>query len=142
MSTSIEAKLFAAASADPTLQGLLGSNPFRWFNTQLAKGTEQPFFPPPLSVTIMVISDVPLYANVVRNMNSKARVQFTLWEGPQPDTSDTLLNAIRNFLDNLCFTSGTTFTQIINVRRGYIAQTQTGVFQKIVDAYIWNDDTT
>lgn len=139
MSTSIETKLRIAALADSTLVSLLqtGSGQFRWYNTQLVQGSAYP------AIVVNRISGAPLYVNVGRNPLSQIRVQFTIWEGPNPGTTDGTLEALREFLDTFSATgiSSQAPNTILNVMSGLFAETQPGIFQTILDAMIWNNDS-
>ena len=141
MSTSIETKLRTAAIANAGLTALLGTAPFRWYNTQENQG------PPPSAgvqfpcITAQQVSGVPIYNLGGRGPMNQIRVQFTIWEGPTPDTTDAVLQALRVFLDTFSAVQAGNFAnQIVNDgRRGFYAATKPGIFQKFVDVMIWNN---
>jgi hypothetical protein len=134
-STPIEVKLFAGASANPGLIALLGSAPFRWYSTQLTAGSAYP------AIVAHQVSGPTLYTLGGRNPMSKPRVQFTIWEGYTPDTGNSVLSALRAFMDGFD-AAGTGYpnNQIANLTDGLYAETQPGVYQTIIDYYIWNND--
>ena len=137
MSTSIETKLRTAALTFAPLTALLGTSPFRWYNTQFTEGSGYP------AIVVRRVSGVPLWAIVGRMQNSWMRLQFTIWEGEVPDDSDATLEALRKFLDQFSATNnaGQFANQILNDGiRGFYAETQPGVFQTILDAMIFNND--
>jgi hypothetical protein len=138
MSTSIEAKLRIAASADATLPSLLGTTPFRWYDTQLVEGSAYP------AMVCLRVSDVPTYVNQGQNPMELVRIQITIWEGQTAETTDALINALENFLATFSATSviGYASNRIVNKRRGFFAQTQPGIFQNIIDVMIWNNKLT
>ena len=136
-STPLEVKLYTAASANAGLVALLGTSPFRWSSMQLTAGWTYP------AIVTRQISGVPLNWNRGRNALSRYRVQFTIWEGYVPDTSNAVLEALRQFLDTFCATTtGNPGALIANMTDGLWAETQPGVYQTIIDYYIWNNDET
>ena len=138
MSTPLEVKLFSAASADSALTALLGSSPFRWYNVQLTEGSAYP------AITVHRISGAPLYAADGRNTLALYRMQVTIWEGQTPDTSDSVLSALRSFLDSFSATGvpSQTENRIVNVMRALYAETQPAIFQTVVDVMIRSSDAT
>ena len=137
MSTPIEVKFRTAAAANAGLTALLGTSPFRWYDTQLVPGTAFP------AMVCYRVSAVPLYVNVGQNPLELIRVQITIWEGPEPDTANSLIDALQNFLANFSATT-VAFSQnrIVNKRRGLYTDTQPGIFQNTVDVMVWNNATT
>jgi hypothetical protein len=144
--TPLTVKLRTAALADPNLTGqLVGSGftgvqapfngSFRWYDRQLWEGSPYP------AVTVMQVSGVPYQASY-RNPVSKYRTQFMLWEGPTPDIAGALLTAIQTFMDSFSAAQAGQRSLVIDVRDGFYAATQPGIYQRIVDAYIFSDDTT
>jgi hypothetical protein len=136
MSTSIETKLYQAASVNAGLVSLLGS-PFRWYPVQLTEGSAYP------AITILRVSGPGYYALNGRMATTLYRIQFTIWEGPQPDDTDSTLNALKAFLDTFSATGITSnFGKVVSERRGFYAETQPGIYQTSVDAMIFNNDNT
>jgi hypothetical protein len=144
MPTSIEAKLYQAASVNAGLLALLGGSPpnFRWSDTQEIPGSPYP------AVVVHKISNPKLYSlggptTSGRNPRSQVRVQFTIWEGYTPDTSASVETAIYAFLDTFSATAtGFPDNQIVNVTDGLYAETQPSVYQTMIDVMIRNDDNT
>lgn len=136
-STPLEVKLFAAALANPGLQAVLGTSPFRWYSTQLTAGSAYP------AIVAHQVSGAPLYTLPGRNPMGRYRVQFTIWEGYVPDTTNAVLDALRSFMDSFsAITSGFPANVMVNQTDGLWAETQPGVFQTILDYFVWNNDTT
>jgi len=134
--TPIEAKLRNAAALDAGLAALLGTAPFRWFDTQETPGAAFP------AVTVQEISAVPLYANTGQNPMALVRVQITIWEGQAADETDSVLNALQAFLATFSATSipGQASNRIVNRWRRMYTETQPGVYLRMVDVMIWNND--
>ncbi len=137
MSTPLVVKLRQAAIYFTPLTGVLGTNPFKWYNTQLYEGSAYPAIP------AQQVSSVPVYSISGRNPLARARVQFTIWEGQRPDDTNSVLEALREFLDSFSAVGNPTqfANQIINERDGLYPGTQPGIFQTMVDAYIYNSDS-
>jgi hypothetical protein len=139
MSTPLEVKLRQAALADPSLTALLGltGNTFRWYSVQLYEGSAYP------AVTCHQISSVPVYSFSGRNPLARARVQFTIWEGQTPDDTNSVLDALRSFLDTFSAVGNPTQfpNQIVAELDGLYPNTQPGIYQTIVDAMIYNSDS-
>jgi hypothetical protein len=137
MSLPIEVKLFAAASAFPALQAVLGSSPFRWYNVQLTEGSAYP------AIVILKVSGPKLASYGGINSTSRYRIQFTIWEGPTPDVTDSTLSALRAFLAQFSGTAITgNYSPVVNELRRLYAETQPPIYQTIVDAMVTNNDTT
>ncbi len=144
--TPLTVKLWTAAQADSVLPTLLLSNSFvgsqapfngvlRWYDLQLRQTSPYP------AVTVQQVSGVP-YQGQQRNPLSKYRTQFILWEGQTRDTGGALVLALMNFLDTFSASQAGQRSLVIDVRDGFYAQTDPGIYQRIVDAFIFNDDTT
>jgi hypothetical protein len=145
--TPITVKLWNAAKLDPVLPSLLLSNSlignqaqfngtFRWYDLQLRQ------FSPYPAVTNRVISSVP-FQGQQRNPISKVRVELTLWEGQVRDYQGLLLQAVMNFLDT--FTASQSVSRPLVIQDGtdgFYAQTDPGIYQRIVEAFIFNNTTT
>lgn len=137
MSTPIEVKLFQAASANPGLLAVLGTSPFRWYSTQLTPGSQFP------AIVAHQVSGQNLNAFQGRLQSSRLRVQFTIFEGPVPDTSNTVWDALMAFMDSFSATAtGIPNNQIANITDGMYVETQPPIFQTMVDFFIWNQDNT
>jgi hypothetical protein len=136
-STPILVKLFAAASANAGLHALLGASPFRWYNLQLTEGSAYP------AIVVQKVSGVPQFYNIGgRGPTTVYRIQFTIWEGPVPDDTNAVLQALRVFLDTFSAVENPAQypNQIMNEMDGFYADTQPGIFQTLVDAFIYNAD--
>jgi hypothetical protein len=116
---------------------LLGTNPFRWSSTQLTAGWPYP------AIVAHQVSGPPLYVLGGRNPMSRVRVQFTIWEGYTPDTTNAVLDALRSFMDGFTATpTAIPNNQLADLRDGLWAETQPGVYQTLADYFIWNNDST
>ena len=145
--TTLTVKLWNAAQENAALAALLLSNSFtgsqapfngvfRWYDLQLRQ------FSPYPAVTVRIISPVP-YQGQQRNPLSRARIQLTLWEGQTRDYQGLLVQAVRDFLDSFTASAAASRTLIIDDGSdGFYAQTDPGIYQRIVEAYIFNDTTT
>jgi hypothetical protein len=140
MSTSLEVKLRTAASVYGPLTALLGTSPFRWYDTQLLQGTTFP------AVVVQLISNAPTYALPGALTASFARVQLTVWD-TDAERARAVEAAIAAFLAATNFgpysSPVTVFANyILNTRQSLYPQTQPPQFQRILDCKIFNDDTT
>lgn len=137
---SLKAKLFAAASANAGLQALLGTNPFRWHDTQLP---QQDAFP---AVVVLIVSNPADYVFTGRTPTSWSRVQFTVYgTGNDSENASLVVNALQDFLVTFNAYSPRTLpanaNRIVNDKDGGIADTQPLTYQRFVDVMILNDET-
>ena len=140
MATSLLAKLRTAAAADPTLGPLLGTTPFRWYDQQLVQGTAFP------AVTASVVSNVPVYSVNQLLIVARYRVTMKIFD-EDPEVSHQVASAIRNFLVTFnAYNAGDDDpiqrNQVVGQRDGGIAQTQPLTSMQIMDAMIWNNEST
>jgi hypothetical protein len=137
----LEAKLRTAALAYSPLATLLGNggnpNLFRWYETQLVEGSAFP------AVVATLVSDPKDYCFTHRMSTSFTRMQFTIWD-TDPSNASLVADTLANFLDqfNAYGISGLSVNAnfIVNSRATIYPETQPPVFQRIVDAKIFNDD--
>ena len=137
MSTPLETKLITAIAADPALPALLGS---RVYDTQLAQGSPFP------ALVVQSISSGKSYTYEGRNPLSRDRVQFTIWGGQFSTGSaaaDTVLDALESFLDTFSAVGNPAQfpNQISMERRGVFPQTDGPIFQRLMDVFIYNDNS-
>lgn len=138
MATSLEAKIVQGVIAYTPLSGLLGTPP-RIYETQLPEGQGLPW----PAIVVFLVSGNPVSTFYGDNPMSKYRVQFTIWEGATPDTSNAVLTALRAFLLQFSATTQPTpSSQMVAVRRGMYADTQPSIFLRIVDVMLWSNDQT
>src|ERR1017187_4341686 len=91
--TSLKAKLFAQASVNAGLQALLGTSPFRWYDSQLNQSSVFP------AVVVLIVSNPPEYVMGGRLSTSWARVQFTVYgTGSDSQNASAVVNALQDFL--------------------------------------------
>lgn len=139
MYTQLKAKLFTAASANAGLQALLGSGPFRWFDTQLPQNASFP------SVVVFQVSNPKTY-NVIGPMaTSFARMQFTIYgTGNDSTNADAVAEALFSFLTGFnaagLETSTGNANYVVNDRDAGIAQTQPLTYMRVIDVQIFNSD--
>jgi len=139
MATTLEVKLRTAASANAPLTALLGTSPFRWYDMQEAQGGTFP------SVTVQMIAAVNQYSLTQRLNNSHNRVQFTVWD-TDPERARSVELAVLNFLDGFnAYNAGDQNprqrNEVVMRRQGGNPQTQPLTFWRILDAYIWHNET-
>jgi hypothetical protein len=136
---TLKAKLFAAASVNAELQALLGTNPFRWWDSQLNQASAFP------AVVVYIVSAPRTYVVNGRLSTYFARVQFTVYgTGNDSQNADAVVEALLDFLkgfnpigvSNLPAYPNT----VVGDRDGGIAQTQPLTYQRFIDAMIFNDE--
>jgi hypothetical protein len=134
---TLEAKLFAAASAYAPLTALLGTSPFRWYVTQLTQGSAMP------AVVVFQVSDPAAYAFTGKLPTSAKRMQFTIW-GDSAEKAQAVEAALVAFLGSFSaygipgLVSYANY--VVNVRAGMYTQTQPARFLRTVDAMVQNND--
>lgn len=136
---SLKAKLFAAASEDAGLQALLGTSPFRWFDTQLPQQAEFP------AVVAFIVSNPADYVITGRMSTSWARVQLTVYgTGNDSENASLVVNALQDFLATFNAIGVPELpvypNRIVGDRDGGVAQTQPLTYQRFVDVQILNDE--
>jgi len=141
MATPLKDRIRSAAIATPALTALLGTNPFRWYDIQLAQTATFP------AVTQMVVSGNKTYNIAGRMTNGFSRVQFTLWSDYTPAGSAQLAaveNALITFLDSLNLVGISGLSQysnlVVSSRDAFYAGTEPGKLQKIIDAMVFSND--
>lgn len=145
---SLEQKIRVAAAADPTLLSLLcsgPSKPFRWCTQgHLIQGIATP------AVVTQLISNPSMNVAAGRMPTSWARVQFTIWAGQYTagaQAAEDVAAALKAFLNTLNLDSVDVASDVAcanyvaNERDTLYPQTDTPVYQKIIDAMIWSNDT-
>lgn len=138
MPTSIEVKLRTAAALYVPLSALLGTSPFRYYDTQLVQGSAFP------AIVAQVISDPKDYYMGGRMNTSFVRVQFTIWD-TDAERGRSVESALYGFFDvfNACNAPAGAAkpNYVVMARGGMYPQTQPPQFQRIIDAKIFNNDT-
>lgn len=138
--TPIETKLYNAAAADVGLQALLGTNPFRLFDTQLDQGSAFP------ALVMQEISSPRNYVMEGQPTLARYRVQFTIWGGQFSqgrDDCDSVRDALYAFLaDNFSAVgNGQIANQVASDMRVLEPRTDGPIYKRIVDAFIYSDDS-
>lgn len=141
MPTSLEARLRTAAAAFPGLTALLGSSPFRWYDTQLAQDSAFP------AITVLLVSDVLMYSLQGILQTSWSRVQFTIWD-IDPESARNVEAELMLFLAQfngdgvmISFSPPVCKNFILTRRSGFYAQTQPPNYWRTVDAKIFNNSS-
>jgi len=121
---------------------LLGTNPFRWYDTQLAQGSAFP------AVVAQIISSSKTYNVAGRMTNGNSRVQFTIWStntGSGMTARANVESALATFLDGLNLIGIPGLLQypnyIVGARDGWVALPQPGNPLKLIDAMVFSNDS-
>jgi|SRR5215831_12435364 len=136
MGTPIETKLITAASADAGMQAMFGG---RIYDTRENPGSPFP------ALTLQTVPSPKRYTAEGRNNLAEYRVRFVIWggqftSGEAQSTSGT--NALMSFLDTFsAVAGGQVATMILNDQRGLFPLTDGPIWQRIVDAHIYSDDS-
>ncbi len=142
MATALKDRIRAAAIANPTFTGLLGTSPFRWYDQQLNQGSAFP------AVVLTQVSNPQMYALVGRFPTSFSRIQFTIWSvntAAGMTKLAALEAALIEFLETLnlvgipglCSYSN----QVVAARDGWFPTPEPGNPQRLVDAMIFSNDS-
>lgn len=135
---SLEAMLRTQALAFPGLTALLGTNPFRWYDTQLRQGTAFP------AVTVQLVSGNETYAFNGRLATGWSRMQFTIWDS-DPERARNVEAQLTAFLDVFNGTGIQGLSEypnsIVMRRQTLFSETQPPLFQRINDAQIFSNST-
>ena len=143
-----ESKLRYLASADVTLQGFFGTNPFRWYHIQLPPGSQ-----PKAGATcarVRQISQIPLYVQEGMNRLNQVRFQIDVLD-PDVDVVDAATAAIAAWLGTINLASADQFQSppvtpsqfpnfVLNVRPGLEVQLKPPVPVNSMDIKCWNID--
>lgn len=145
MATPLKDRIRAAAIATPALTALLGTNPFRWYDTQLVQGSALP------AVVVQQISGAPVYVVAGRLPNSSTRMQFTCYgvnNAAGMAALSNLVRALTSFFDtlNLVGISGLAQYQnfVVGDRDGWVAlpgPVPQGNPLRLIDAMIFSNDS-
>lgn len=130
-----EVKLITQAAADATLQGYLGTSPFRFFEVQLPPGQIKSG----TCVRYRRISTVPLYSFAEKMNVDWPRFQIDVLD-PDPELTRTVASAILAFLALAWF--GNIANQaanfVLNQRSGMDYELQPPVFVHTIDVRLFN----
>ena len=142
MPTPLKDRIRAAAIATPALTSLLGTNPFRWYDTQLSQGSAFP------AVVVQIISSAKTYNVAGRMPNGNNRVQFTIWGANTAAGMAAMANvetALATFLDGLNLVGIPGLIQyqnlIVGARDGWVALPQPGNPLRLIDAMCYSNDS-
>jgi hypothetical protein len=87
---SLEARLRSAAMVNSTLATLLGTTPFRWYDSTLQQGTAFP------AVVVQQIFGGDIYTWAGRNPTGFSRYQFAIWD-TDPERGRLVDDAMSDF---------------------------------------------
>jgi hypothetical protein len=137
--TTLLAKIRTAAAADFTLQAFLGTNPFRWYDQQLAQGSQFP------AVAAFAVSGIPTYSNTAILTTQQYRVQLNIFD-LDPQKTRQIASYLRTFFTtfNPYSPGGQTTLQpnrIVNERDGGISQTAPFTALTMLDVMIFNTES-
>jgi hypothetical protein len=142
MATDLKERIRLAAIATPALTAVLGTNPFRWYDTRLVQGSAFP------AVVAQVISNVKSYVFGGRLPNSHSRVQFTLWAQNTSAGITALGNLERTvgtFLDSLNLIGISGLLQypnrIVLARDGFVPTPEPGNSLRLIDVMMASNDS-
>ncbi len=126
------------------LRALLGSGSpiiFRWYDTQLLQGSRFP------AVSVMVVSNPPSYVFTQRTQTNFSRVQFMIWGGQGAAgaaAATTTSEALYPFFDQLNLYGISGLVQYNNIilqdREAVFPQTDTLIYQRVIDVKIFSND--
>ncbi len=143
MATSLETKLQTALQAATSITSLLASRSdgkAAIYDMQEVPGSAFP------AITVLVVSIVNEYSTTVRLVNALCRVQFTIWD-TNPERARTVETALVAFLDSFNAYDAVNAAKprqpnwVAMRRQGGNAQTQPVTYWRIVDAFIWNNES-
>lgn len=135
---SLEDRIRTAAAADPALAVLLGTSPFRWYDTQLSQGTDFP------AVVMQQVSGQDTYVFSGRMPTGFSRYQFVIWD-TNPSRGRDVDVAVTAFFTTFngpqlpgvaqCWYG----SQIINRRSTLFAKPEPAKYQRILDVSIFSN---
>lgn len=137
---SLKANIRTAAAAFSGLTSLLGTSPFRWYDERLLQGSGLP------AVVVTIISGSPTYVVTGRLATGWSRVSFTIW-GSTPGSSNASLveSQLLLFLDQINLIGIPGLVQypsnVVMQRDAMYAQCDPPIYQRIIDAQIFNNDS-
>lgn len=135
---TLEAKLRTAASAWADLVALLGSSPFRWFDTQLDQKVN--VFP---AIVVLMVSSADTYAFNRRLPGGFSRVQFTIWadSGQDARAVETELVCFLNRFNAVGVSGLEQYPNTVLNRRGSLYPNTDGPkYQRIVDVSVFDNE--
>jgi hypothetical protein len=131
----------SAAIAFPGFTALLGTNPFRWYDQQLNKGSAFP------AIVVTVVSNAPTYALVGIVPTSFSRLQFTIWSVNDAQgmaklaALEALLIQFLETLDLVGIPGLCSYSNVIlSARDGWFPTPEPGNPQRLIDARIFAND--
>ena len=139
MATSIKARLYTAASADAGLRALLlDGSVFQWADTQIPQSWN---LTSKSAVAVQLISNPSSYQLPGRMATSAARLQFTVFgHGNDSQNAEAVSAALYAFFGTLQG-NGLGVIGVPGDRDGGISQTQPLTYLRMIDAYVWNDES-
>ena len=140
---TLKARIFAAASQDAGLQALLGTSPFRLYDTQLDEGALKASGG--ACAVVMIVSNPRDYTVLGRTAKSLVRVQIAVFgTGNDSENASAVVTAFENFFatfDAIDIPNLPAYPNlIVGDRDAGIAQTDPLTYQRIVDVLIFNKE--
>lgn len=135
---SLKSAIRTAALAYPGLTNLLGTSPFRWYDTRRIQGSVLP------AVAVQVISGSPTFVFTGMLPTGWSRVQFTI-SGSGADSSNALavetqLILFLNQLNLIGINGLVQYPALVLLQRDAMeAQIEPPIYQRIVDAKIFSN---
>lgn len=134
---SIKATLRTAAAGNAGLQAQLGTNPFRWYDDQLAQGSAFP------AVTCLQVSRNRLYNAGGNGQTGYTRMQLTVWgAGPGSENANALVIALEAFFQTFFAPQkfGGPSGRLVSDRDFGVPINHPMTYQRIVDVMIYSDE--
>jgi hypothetical protein len=129
--------LRTAAASFAGLTALLGTSPFRWWDTQLVQGSALP------AVVTQLVAGSKTYTFAGRLPTGFSRVQFTIW-ADNPVSAANVEAQLTAFLDQFAGNGISGLVQypnsIVMQRQSVFQETQPPKYQRITDAQIFSND--
>lgn len=135
---TLEAKLRTAAAAWPDLAALLGSSPFRWWDTQLNQAVN--VFP---AIVVLLVSSSDTYALNRRLPGGFSRVQFTIWadSGQDARAVEAELVCFLNQFNAIGVQGLQQYPNSVLNRRGSLyPRTEGPKYQRVLDVSIFDNE--
>lgn len=135
--TDLKSLLRTQASAFGGLTALLGTTPFRWWDTTLQQGSAYP------AIVVTMVSNPRNYVLMGRLPTGWSRVQFTIWD---TDTlrASTVENALLAFFDVFNAVGPANLpsypVEVVNDRETTVPEPEPKRFLRILDAMIFSND--
>lgn len=142
---SLEERVRTAAANYPPLASLIGTGSpvqLRWYDTTIVQGVGYP------AVVAFTVTNPPSYVFAARLPTSFALMQFTIWGGKSAAgvaAAESVSQAMLDFFDQLdlvgCGRAIQQNHQVIANRRAVFVQTDTPIFQRVLEVRVFSNDS-